>query len=157
MDITQYQNTSAVLDENSAEAGTNQTDDITSAGDSATFFCEEGKHWVSRDEALYPRAENPAICKACAAERKRQRKQTQQREEAKKQSVMGQIPDRELRGSQKRATFTLSKYALTALDVLSVGSSASEVAEAAIMSYLQSQDVDVISFVGKMFEQLATK
>lgn len=154
---TQLNHTDEPLEEQSVDTTTNQTNDGPSAADPETFYCAHGNHWVSRALALYPHAENPAICKTCAAKQRKHRKEEQQGQQKRKQLVLGGIPNRELRGGQKRATFTLSRYALTALDVLSVGSSASEVTESAIMSYLQGQDADVIAFVGKMFDQLATK
>jgi hypothetical protein len=91
------------------------------------------------------------FCKECAALRKEQNRKHQEEERLKQQVAVGQIPATADRGGTKRATLSLSRYALTALDVLAVGSSTSEVAERVIMAYLEGQDADVIAFVGRMF------
>lgn len=134
-------------EDNSADAFDNGTHD-------GEFFCTHDNHWVARSEAYYPKSSNPSICKHCAAERKADNRKRQEQERLKQQTAVGQIPAAENRGGTKRATLSLSRYALTALDVLAVGSSVSEVAERAIMAYLEGQDAEVIAFVGRMFGQV---
>lgn len=133
------------------EPGAFETADKPS--DDNLFLCTHKNHWVHRNHAYYPKSSNPSICKACAAERKEENRKRQEQERLKQETAVGQIPSTQNRGGTKRATLSLSRYALTALDVLAVGSSASEVAERAIMAYLEAQDADVIAFVGRMFGQ----
>ena len=50
-------------------------------------------------------------------------------------------------------TISLTRYADAAVAVLSVGNSASEVVEEALVHYLACQDAEVIAYVGRVFSQ----
>lgn len=136
------------------EAPNNTTDNGKSA---EVFFCTHGNHWVSRTDAYYPKSANPSICKVCAAKRKEQNRKKKEEERIKQEMAVGQIPPFEQRGGTKRSTFSLSRYTLTALDILAVGRSVSEVVEEAIIHYLAQQDSEVIAFVGRMYYQNVNK
>ncbi len=120
------------------------------------FQCTYGEHWVSRSEA-FKTGKNPSICRACAAGKREQSRRREEEELAVKVATIDQIPSLEQRGRTKRSTFTLSKYVATALDVLAVGSSTSEMVERAVIRFLEQQDPQVIAFVGRMFQQAMYK
>ncbi|QQE80422.1 hypothetical protein [Alicyclobacillus sp. SO9] len=112
--------------------------------DTTMFHCNEGDHDVPISQALYPSAINPSICRDCAAQRRAQKS-------TKRKWSAEQIPEKGDRGDTKRITVTLSKYAATAAEVLSVGSTVSNVVEEALIKYLAEQDSEVISFVSRIF------
>jgi hypothetical protein len=120
------------------------------------FLCTQGDHWLPRSEA-FKSGKNPSICRACAAGKREQGRRRVEEELAVKVATIDQIPSSEQRGGTKRSTFTLSQYVITTLDVLAVGSSTSEVVERAVIQLLEREDPQVISFVGRMFQQSMSK
>ncbi|HHY68162.1 MAG TPA: hypothetical protein GX517_13375 [Alicyclobacillus sp.] len=120
---------------------------------STVFHCKEGDHWVPINRAQYPRAQHPAMCKDCAAKRRAEKRQKAESQRAKQQESVNQIPPKGQRGGTKRCTFSLSRYTITALNVLAVGHSPSEIVEEAIIELLKRQDPRTISFIGFRFRE----
>ncbi|HHY68158.1 MAG TPA: hypothetical protein GX517_13355 [Alicyclobacillus sp.] len=117
------------------------------------FHCKEGDHWAPINRAQYPRAQHPAMCKDCAAKRRAERRQQAESQRAKQQESLDQIPLKGRRGGSKRCTFSLSRYTVTAVKVLAVGRSQSEIVEEAIIELLKRQDPQTISFIGFRFRE----
>lgn len=145
------------LEHDSAELDAQQTtqaaDDLATTN---TFYCTYKNHWVPRREAAKT-GENPSICRTCAADKQEQKRQKEEQERAEKLATLDEIPAPESRGSTKRVTYSLHQYVVTALDVLAVGTTPSDVVERAIIRFLQEQDPQVIAFVNRMFGQAISK
>jgi hypothetical protein len=108
-----------------------------------TFICTKCNQTLPVSEAMYPHARQPAMCRSCA----RRRRDERRARAAQRSESLDEIPPKELRGGMKRVTLTLSRLCCTAIDVLGLDSSASEVVEQAIMDYLRKQRPEVISFI----------
>lgn len=147
---------SEIITDTQSHASTEATERISSRDKAVVpeermFCCQGCEEDLPVSRALYPSAVNPRLCKECAAQRRITNKEQTQIQKQKQHQALEAIPEKAERGPAKRMTISLTRYTDAAVAVLSVGNSASEVVEEALVQYLAGQDAEVIAYVGRVF------